>query len=98
MKATKEQIKNWVTFEKERKEILKNALGMYNEEEEVAERVGKAFIRALQLGHDVEKSFKLRCNYLNKKFAEFREARYKKTGDYYYQHTAYVAGYYKDEA
>lgn len=83
MKATKEQIKNWVTFEKERKEILKNSLGMYNEEEEVAERVGKAFIRALQLGHDVEK---LRCNYLSKKFAEFREARYKKTGDYYYQH------------
>ena len=98
MKATKEQIKNWIKFEEERKEILKDSLGRYNEEEEMFERVSKAFIKALQLGHDVEKAFKFRCSYLDKKFLEFREARFKKTGDYYYQYTAYVAGYYKDKA
>lgn len=98
MKATKEQIKNWIKFEEERKEILKDSLGRYNEEEEMFERVSKAFIRALRLGHDVEKAFKFRCSYLDKKFLEFREARFKKTGDYYYQYTAYVAGYYKDKA
>lgn len=98
MKATKEQIKNWIKFEEERKEILKDSLGRYNEEEEMFERVSKAFIKALQLGHDVEKAFKFRCSYSDKKFLEFREARFKKTGDYYYQYTAYVAGYYKDKA
>lgn len=98
MKATKEQIKNIIKLEKERKEILKDSLGRYNEEEEVFERVSKAYIKALQHGHDVEKSFKLRCNYLDKKFREAREARHKKTGEYYYQYMAYVAGCYKDKA
>ena len=95
MKATKEQIKNWIKFEEERKEILKDSLGRYKEEEEMFERVSKAFIKALQLGHDVEKAFKFRCSYLDKKFAEAREVRYKKFGEHYYQATAYIAGYYK---
>lgn len=98
MKATKEQIKSWVAFEKERREILKSSSGMYNEEEAIFERVSKAFIRALQHGHDVEKSFKLRSKYLDKKFAEFKEARFQKFGEHYYQYTAYVSGYYKDKA
>lgn len=61
------------------------------------ERVSKVYIRALRQGHDVEKAFKLRCDYLNKKFLEFKEARFKKFGEHYYQYTAYVAGYYKDK-
>lgn len=97
MKATKEQIKYYIKFEEERREILKDSLGRYNEEEEVFERVSKAFIKALRLGHDVKKAFKFRCSYLDKKSLEFREARFKKTGEYYYQYTAWVAGWYKDK-
>lgn len=97
MKATKEQIKNIIKLEKERKEILKDPLKRYNEEEALFERVSKAYIKALQHGHDVEKTFKLRCNYLDKKFRELREARAKKIGEPYYQYIAWVAGYYKDK-
>lgn len=97
MKATKEQVKNYIKFEEERRELLKDSLGRYNEEKEMFERVSKAFIKALRLGHDVGKAFKFRCSYLDKKFLEFREARVKKTGEHYYQHTAYVAGWYKDK-
>lgn len=66
MKATKEQIKYYIKFEEERREILKDSLGRYNEEEEVFERVSKAFIKALRLVHDVKKAFKFRCSYLDK--------------------------------
>ncbi len=68
MKATKEQIKNWIKFEEERKEILKDSLGRYNEEEEMFERVSKA----LQHGHDVGKSHLLCCSILNKRLDKIK--------------------------
>lgn len=66
MRATKEQLQRIIEHEKSliaTTELLRNC----DKEKALIKRVSKAYIKALQLGHDVRKSHLLCCKILNKR-------------------------------
>lgn len=71
MRATKEQLQRIIEHEKAllaTTEILRGC----EEEKALIKRVSKAYIKALQHGHDVGKSHLLCCSILNKRLDKIK--------------------------